>query len=105
MTEGKHCTVCGTVTVEQKTVPVLDHTYDNDCDKDCNVCTAERSVPEHSDANGDTRCDVCDEQIGECTHMCHNDSWFVRSIIWPFVRFILKLFGGTKPCACGVECI
>ena len=105
LTEGKHCTVCGTVTVEQKTVPVLDHTYDNDCDKDCNVCTAERSVPEHSDANGDTRCDVCDEQIGECTHMCHNDSWFVRSIIWPFVRFILKLFGGTKPCACGVECI
>ena len=36
------CTACNYTT--QKTLPKADHTYDNACDPECNVCKATRSV-------------------------------------------------------------
>lgn len=38
LTEGKHCSVCGTVTVAQTVVDALGHKFDNDTDKECNYC-------------------------------------------------------------------
>lgn len=38
LTEGKHCSVCGVATVEQTTLPLISHTYDNDEDDKCNIC-------------------------------------------------------------------
>ena len=45
-TEGKHCSVCNEILVAQEDTEMLSHTYDDDTDKDCNVCGAEREVPE-----------------------------------------------------------
>ena len=44
LTEGKHCSVCGTVTVAQKPVDKTAHTYDGASDADCNVCGETRVV-------------------------------------------------------------
>ncbi|MBQ3547840.1 MAG: hypothetical protein IJA44_05155, partial [Clostridia bacterium] len=44
LTEGKHCSVCGTVIVAQQEVPALGHSYDNACDADCNLCGDVREV-------------------------------------------------------------
>ncbi len=44
LTEGKHCSVCGTVTVAQKPVDKTAHTYDGASDADCNVCGEKRTV-------------------------------------------------------------
>ena len=44
LTEGKHCSVCGVVTVEQTTLPLASHTYDNDEDSRCNICDYVRDL-------------------------------------------------------------
>ena len=44
LTEGKHCSVCNTVTVAQQTVEKADHTYDNQYDEDCNICGHKRDA-------------------------------------------------------------
>ena len=36
LTEGKHCSVCSEILVEQKALPVTDHQYDNDYN--CQFC-------------------------------------------------------------------
>ena len=46
LTEGKHCSVCNEVLVAQETTEKLAHTYDDESDKDCNACGAEREVSE-----------------------------------------------------------
>ena len=38
LTEGKHCSVCNAVLVEQTTVPTVPHTYDDKYDAECNEC-------------------------------------------------------------------
>ena len=43
-TEGEHCSTCGLVFVEQSSIPVVDHTYDNEEDEKCNVCDFIRDV-------------------------------------------------------------
>ena len=42
LTEGKHCSTCGTVILAQETVAQLSHTYSSDLDIDCNNCGAIR---------------------------------------------------------------
>ena len=44
LTEGKHCSVCGEVLVQQQATPMIPHTYDDGdtFDPDCNVCGAVR---------------------------------------------------------------
>lgn len=43
-TEGKHCSVCGLVIVGQTSLPLANHTYDNDEDEKCNICDFVRTV-------------------------------------------------------------
>lgn len=38
LTEGKNCSVCNAVLSSQSTIPIVNHTYDNDQDESCNVC-------------------------------------------------------------------
>ena len=51
----KTCATCGTTEGE-----LLDHTYDNACDADCNVCSATREVGDHVYDNAcDADCNIC----------------------------------------------
>ena len=54
------CSVCGDDYTE--TIAVTgEHTYDNDCDSECNQCGATREVSEHVYDNAcDTTCNICD---------------------------------------------
>lgn len=48
-TEGKHCSVCGFIILEQTDLPLASHTYDNADDEKCNICGFVRDVNcEHS---------------------------------------------------------
>lgn len=38
LTNGTHCSVCGIVLSSQTTIPIVNHTYDNNQDESCNVC-------------------------------------------------------------------
>ncbi len=59
-TEGSKCSVCGTILVEPVEVAQLDHTYDNTCDVDCNVCGASRTPGQHVyDNRCDELCNIC----------------------------------------------
>ncbi len=78
LTEGKHCSVCGTITVAQQTVAKKSHTLVTDyavsatctnagltegkhCSK-CGTVTVSQSVipaKNHSDSNSDGKCDAC----------------------------------------------
>ena len=58
LTEGKKCSVCGTVTVKQETIPATGvHTYENGKCKDCGVAQptepTEPSEPENPDVPSD----------------------------------------------------
>lgn len=44
LTEGRHCSVCGEVLVEQKEINYSNHKYDNDKDANCNICGLLRDV-------------------------------------------------------------
>ena len=64
LTEGKHCSVCGTVTVAQTVVPATGHKdADNNhvCDNGCGV-----SQGTHEAANGKHTCDYCGETVTTC---------------------------------------
>lgn len=54
------CSVCGDDYTE--TIAATgEHTYDNDCDSECNQCGATREVSEHVYDNAcDTTCNICD---------------------------------------------
>ena len=47
LTEGKHCSVCQTVLVEQEVIDALDHAWDNECDTDCNRNCGETREIQH----------------------------------------------------------
>lgn len=66
LTEGKHCSVCHTVIVEQQVVSATGHSWDNDCDQNCNSCDETRTTT-HKDENTDLKCDICNSEI-VCTH-------------------------------------
>ena len=86
LTEGKHCSVCGTVTVSQKSVDKTSH-YDNNFDGKCDGCgisSATSSTPE--------------APVKSCSCKCHKGDFFFSIIL-----FFQKLFGMNKVCACGVK--
>ena len=56
------CSVCGYS--ETTEVPATGHTYDSDCDTDCNVCGAIR-VPPHTDKDNDGVCDNCGAYLSD----------------------------------------
>ncbi len=56
----------------------------------------------HTDKNNDGMCDDCTVNIvGSCKCLCHSKNWLLR-IIYVIIRFISKLLGVNKECACGV---
>ena len=42
--EGKHCSVCNFVLIEQVPIPRIEHTYDDEKDEQCNVCKFVRKI-------------------------------------------------------------
>ena len=63
LTEGKHCDVCGEVLVAQVVVPVIDHTYTDKYDTDCNVCGAEREATTVVATIGETKFATLDDAL------------------------------------------
>ncbi len=67
LTEGNHCSVCNEVLIAQKTVDALGHTYDNDKDATCNVCTQVREIeteaPTTDTGAADNKKDGCKETV------------------------------------------
>lgn len=57
---SQYCTVCGErVTLGQHIEPVLDHSYDNECDPDCNSCGAQRCVIHRYSYACAEECELC----------------------------------------------
>ena len=92
LTEGKKCSVCGTVTVTQQTVAKI-------------AC---------ADNNGDGKCDNCGANLGTntpttpdepenkpCSCNCHKGG--ISGFFFKIINFFQKLFGMNKVCACGVK--
>jgi len=103
LTEGKQCSVCGTVTVPQDTVPenghipadtltkddtqhwhactvcgektdATAHVYANACDADCNECGATRTPADHIyDNDCDADCNECGTTRTPADHIYDND--------------------------------
>lgn len=69
LTEGKHCSVCGIVLVEQDVVPVVAHTYDDDYDAKCNVCGYERDAECAHSYTSVVTAPTCSAK-GYTTHTC-----------------------------------
>lgn len=82
LTDGVKCSVCGTITTEQKTIPVVSH----------------------NEGNHDGLCDACDfDFTNGCSHTCHSDNAFMQ-FLWRIISFLQKLFGNKSAqyCDCGV---
>ncbi len=129
LTEGKKCSVCGTVTVTQQTVTkkahaeVTDKAVDATCTaagltqgKHCSVCNtiivAQQTVAAlgHADNNFDGKCDRCgvssstpdepDAPTDDCSCNCHKGG--IVGFFFKIINFFQKLFGKNKVCVCGV---
>lgn len=82
LTQGKKCSMCGTVTVAQQTVPAKGH----------------------SDANSDGYCDSCGTDINpqsHCSCSCHKTG--LPKLLFTIINFFQKLFGNNKVCDCGAK--
>ena len=84
LTEGKKCSVCGTITVAQQTV----------------------AVKSHKDDNGDYKCDygcgyAFDNAVENCSCSCHKSG--ISKLFFNIILFFQKLFRTNKTCACGVN--
>ncbi|MBE6812348.1 MAG: hypothetical protein E7523_05650 [Ruminococcaceae bacterium] len=101
LTEGKKCTVCGTVTVEQIVIDKLTHNK---------VTVNQHPATATEDGyTGDVVCSVCGEvfSVGtvipatskNCDHMCHKTG--IMGIFWKIIRFFQKLFKMNPVCECG----
>jgi hypothetical protein len=115
LTEGKKCTVCGTVTAAQKEIPAVGHKEiivpgkAATCTeagltegKKCSACGEILTAQQEISATGHTpnskgNCDTCGEKI--CDHNCHKGG--ISGFFWKIVNFFNKLFGSKKYCECG----
>ena len=80
LTEGKHCSYCGTVLVQQTVIPTLEHKYNTTYNFDnsfhwleCKDCGAEKNKAEHQVAD-DGMCTVCDNPIGATEGVIYDKS-------------------------------
>lgn len=105
LTEGKKCSVCGKVTVEQTITEKLNH-------KEVTVNHHKATATEDG-YTGDIVCEDCGEIITvgtvipatgtedtNCNHVCHKSGFM--GFLWKIVRFLYKIFGINKTCDCGV---
>ena len=60
---GLTCSVCNVVT------DTGEHTYDNACDTECNVCNAERTIQHTYDNACDASCNTCAEERTPSAHV------------------------------------
>ncbi len=113
-TEGKKCSVCGTVTVEPTVKPLLSHNYtassavDATCTEDgyttytCTECSAsykDNYVKASGHNYEEGTCTKCGESKADnCSHMCHKNNF-----IWKLLKFFFKLFKIQPVCECGVK--
>ena len=85
LTEGKHCSVCNTVLVEQQTI----------------------AAAGHNDDNSDGICDSCGEDLGthtpseNCSCGCHKGG--IAKLFFKIKLFFQKIFKKNKVCSCGVN--
>ena len=93
LTEGKKCSVCGTVTLAQQTIAAKGHTDGNGdykCDYNCGYeyeKTAEPEVPSDPSEN--------------CSCNCHKGG--IAGFFFRIINFFQKLFGMNKICECGAK--
>ena len=88
LTQGKKCSVCGTVTVGQTTINATGH-KDNNFDGKCDSCGVSSGTP-----------DTPSDSTENCSCNCHKGG--IIGLIFKILLFFNKLFGQNKICACGV---
>ena len=91
LTEGKHCSVCGTVIVAQQTVAAKGHkdaNGDYKCDYGCGYEYEKPADPKPSDPTENCGCN------------CHKGG--IAGFFFKIILFFQKLFKTNKVCACGV---
>ena len=79
LTEGKYCSACSEVFIEQEVIPAKNHT----------------------DVDFDGKCDACgvNPNAKNCGCMCHKSGF--TKIIYAIVKLFWKIFGLNKVCDCG----
>lgn len=127
LTEGKKCSVCGTVTVAQQTVAMKTHNSNTiipavapTCretglteGKKCSVCgtvTVAQQIIDKVDCvnnDGDDMCDYCEKDMPinepdatDCSCSCHKGG--ISGLIFKIILFFQRIFGMNKECACGI---
>ena len=55
----------------------------------------------HVDADGNNICDVCNEVVNGCTHICHSTNPFYQ-FIWFIARLWYQFLGINQYCECGL---
>ena len=64
------CISLAVIASAEKPVCVGSHTYDNECDKECNVCASIRFAP-HKNEDENDMCDLCSAEL--CEHLTRPD--------------------------------
>ena len=116
LTEGSHCSVCGTVLVEQEIIPMTGHTYTSEVTKEptceqmgemtytCSGCgdsyTEDIPMTEHVYMSEVTKEPTC-EQMGETTYTCSvcGDSYTedIPTIAHNYVNDVCTMCGASAP--------
>ncbi|MBR2972386.1 MAG: hypothetical protein IKC61_05615 [Clostridia bacterium] len=103
LTNGKKCTVCGTVTVEQSEIHALGHDWADattEAPKTCKVCgetEGEKLPTDTPETEPDTDTPVV-ENHDECKALN-----FFEEILMIIINFFRELAGLPKKCYCGAE--
>ena len=93
LTEGKKCSVCGTVTLAQQTIAAKGHTDGNGdykCDYNCGYEYEKPAEPE-----------VPSDPSENCSCNCHKGG--IAGFFFRIINFFQKLFGMNKVCECGAK--
>ena len=101
LTEGKKCSVCGTVTVAQQTIATVSHIDNNSdykCDYGCGYAFEKPADPTPDEPENPY---VPSEPTDDCSCNCHKGG--IVGFFFKIINFFQKLFGMNKVCTCGVK--